>query len=341
MKFLKSFGLFLLALLSVITILMLIMPTKQHLERSIVISAPASTVYDYLSKLENFNKWSVWTQSDSTIKNTITGNDGTLGAYNTWIGDPEISGEGKMEITTLDINKKVEHQITFIKPKPIAAKSKFELIEVNGQTKVTWEFDIATPRPSNIFNLFGSIDKKMGKDFEDGLKNLKTAIGSTKPKVKAKTYEVSQINFPATTYAQVRQLISQNDIPSFYSQHIQILFDETSKIEVSVTGSPTGLFYTWDELNHQTDMAAALPVDKGTKIDNSIIQVVDLPASKAISVDYYGAYDKATDAYTSLTQYLETNNLKQKAPAIQQYLSDPKLVTDTAKWHTRIIFLIE
>ena len=35
---------------------------------------------------------------------------------------------------------------------------------------------MATPRPWNIFNLFYSLDKQMGKDFEDGLTALKNII---------------------------------------------------------------------------------------------------------------------------------------------------------------------
>ena len=69
------------------------------------------------------------------------------------------------------------HQLHFTKPKKGNAESLFTLNETNkATTTVTWTFNMATPRPWNIFNLFYSLDKQMGKDFEDGLKAMQTMI---------------------------------------------------------------------------------------------------------------------------------------------------------------------
>lgn len=95
MKIIKQLAILLLVVIAIALILVLVLPVKQKTERSITINAPVTEVYNYLLKLENFNKWSVWSRNDSTIKNTITGTDGTPGAVNTWIGDAALSGEGK------------------------------------------------------------------------------------------------------------------------------------------------------------------------------------------------------------------------------------------------------
>src|SRR6185436_16833474 len=123
----------------------------------------------------------------STVKNTITGTDGTVGAALAWTGDPAISGDGKIEIAALEANKKIVHDLHFIKPRKGEARSTFILNETNGTTSVTWEFDMATPRPWNIFNLFYSMDKNMGKDFGEGLSTLKTAIEGSAGTASART----------------------------------------------------------------------------------------------------------------------------------------------------------
>jgi uncharacterized protein YndB with AHSA1/START domain len=181
MKHLKLLGVFLLSVIATITILSFFTATSQRVEKSVTINAPAAVIFEQLVKLENFNKWSVWNREDSSVQHTITGIDGTVGAATSWKGHPEISGEGKMEITFIEKDKKVTHLINFIKPEKNKAESVLELNETNpGETTVTWKFTIVTPRPWNIFNLFYSMDKQMGKDFADGLLLLKTLIEKSK-----------------------------------------------------------------------------------------------------------------------------------------------------------------
>jgi len=177
MKFGRLFLFFILAVIIVTAILSFMMATSQKIERSVVINTPAAAIYDQLVKLDNFHKFSVWSQQDSTAVYTLSGTDGTVGASTSWKGSPEISGEGKIEIKALEPNRKVVHQLHFTQPKKGNAESVFTLQETNkATTTVTWTFNMATPRPWNIFNLFYSLDKQMGKDFEGRLANRYTSI---------------------------------------------------------------------------------------------------------------------------------------------------------------------
>jgi effector-binding domain-containing protein len=340
MKFIKPFIFFLLAVLAVTAILSLLMPTKQKIERSITINAPAAIIYQQLIKLENFNKYSIWSQRDSAVKYTLAGTDGTVGASTSWTGDPEISGDGKIEIASLEENKTVRHKLSFTKPKKGTAESAFTLKESNGVTTVTWNFDVATPRPWNIFNLFYSLDKKMGKDFEESLATLKTAIEKINGTPVAKTYDVQPMNFPATTFALVRQQVKWVDLLSFFQEHLPIVYQEAQNANAS-PGTASGLIYQWNEKNQEADIAAAVPVAAGTNINSPIVQATNIPASKAVFVNYTGAYDKISDAYNSIRQYLSDNKLKEKTPSIEQYISGPINEKDTAKWLTKIVFLVE
>jgi effector-binding domain-containing protein len=340
MKMVRLLFFFLLAVLVVVMALTLILPTSQKVERSVVINAPAAVIYQELIKLENFNKYSVWAQQDSAATYTLSGTDGTVGAVSSWSGHPEISGDGKIEITALEENKSVTHQLHFTRPKEGNASSVFSLMENNGLTTVTWNFALATPRPWNIFNLFYSMDKEMGKDFEYGLSALKKAIESTNGIANTTTYEVNRMDFPATTFAVIRQKINWNDIQPFFAEHLPIIYKEALKANAS-PGTAAGLFYTWDEKNQQTDLAAAFPVNKDSRINNNIINLTGIPASKAIYVNYFGDYDKAAGAINNLNTFINTKKLKQKYPIIWQYITDPALEKDTAKWLTKIVYLIE
>ena len=340
MKFLKLLFFFLLAILAVTAILSMLMATKQKIERSVIINAQASVIYRQLIKLDNFNKYSVWSQRDSSVKYTLAGTDGTVGASTSWTGDPEISGDGKIEIVLLEENKTIKHKLSFSQPKKGTAESAFTLKETNGVTTVTWNFDLATPRPWNIFNLFYSLDKKMGKDFEESLATLKIAIEKINGTPVAKTYDVQPMNFPASTYAIVRQQVKWIDLSSFFAEHLPLVYQEVQNANAT-PGTASGLIYAWDEKYQQADIAAAVPVAAGTKINSPIVQATSIPASKAVFVNYYGAYDKLQDAYNSIRKYIAENKLEEKIPSIEQYISGPTNEKDTAKWLTKIVFLVE
>ena len=88
-------------------------------------------------------------------------------------------------------------------------------------------------------------------------------------------------------------------------------------------------------------MAAAVPVPASARITNSIIRSEDIPATKAIVVNYYGAYDKIAEAHNSLDRYVAGKNLVQKPPVIEQYITGPANEKDTAKWLTKVVYLVE
>jgi len=340
MKFIKPFLVFVFFVALSAVILSLLLPAKQKLEKSVTIQAPAAVIYEQLSKLENFNKWSVWSQQDSSTEYTLTGADGTVGAATAWTGDPALSGEGKMEIMALEPGQKISHSIRFKKPKKAKATSVFSLKEANGATTVTWNFEMATPRPWNIFNLFYSMDKQMGRDFEKGLVALKQLTEASTGKAPAESFAVHPMDFPATTFAVIRQEVKWPDITAFLSQHLPILYEEAAKNNISA-GAATGLYFVWDEKNQQADMAAAIPVSAGTKMPHSIIRITGVDGSKAVYVNYTGAYDKMADAHMRLDKYLADNGLTQKQPVVEQYIYGPANEKDTAKWLTKIVYLVE
>src|SRR5258705_7649963 len=148
------------------------------------------------------------------------------------------------------------------------------------------------------------------------------------------------MNFPATTFAMIRQQVKWIDLLSFFEEHLPIVYQEAQNANAT-PGTASGLIYEWDEKNQQADIAAAVPVAAGTKIDNPIVQATNIPASKAVFVNYSGAYDKLPDAYNSIRQYLSDNKLKAKIPSIEQYFAGPANEKDTSKWLTKIVFLVE
>lgn len=156
-----------------ILLLMLLAPKSYHVSRSIVIDRPKWELYAVLRSLIKQEEWSPWVQKDPNMERNYEGVDGQVGFVSHWKGNKQV-GEGEQEITNLIENQRVETQLRFIKPFKSVSEAYLDLLEnQEGKTKVTWGFSGKHVMPMNIIMLFMDMDKVMGRDFNEGLTNLK------------------------------------------------------------------------------------------------------------------------------------------------------------------------
>tara|TARA_R110001592_G_scaffold302088_2_gene573864 strand:- start:379 stop:717 length:339 start_codon:yes stop_codon:yes gene_type:complete len=108
----------------------------------------------------------------------FTGIDGEVGAVSYWNGNKEV-GEGEQEITKIIDGKRIEQDLRFLKPFKSQSDCYMDLEELdNNRSKVTWGFTGTNKFPMSIMMLFMSMDKMVGKDFEQGLENLKNNLNN-------------------------------------------------------------------------------------------------------------------------------------------------------------------
>ena len=91
----------LLAIVAIVVILVLVAPKKYHLSRSIQINRPIGEVFEYLKYIKNQDHWSPWIKRDPDMKQTFTGEDGTVGFVSHWESDHKQVGVGEQEITLI------------------------------------------------------------------------------------------------------------------------------------------------------------------------------------------------------------------------------------------------
>jgi len=171
MKILKIIGIIILILIAIIVVLGIVAPKNYHVERSIVIEAPKELVFNYVKYWRNWQTWSYWAEMDSTMQVTVEGVDGAVNAKYKWVGDK--AGTGEMITTGIKENEEVVYHLHFIKPWESESDGYVRLADVNGKTETTWAFYGKNSFPWNIMSLFMSMDKMVGKDFEQGLHLLK------------------------------------------------------------------------------------------------------------------------------------------------------------------------
>lgn len=164
------------AIFALLIMLSLLAPKNYHVYRTIEVKRPLGEVFQYIKYVKNQDDWSPWDKKDPDMKKNYIGTDGTVGFKSHWEGNKQV-GEGEQEITNILENEKMESQLRFIKPWKSQSDTyiKVEKIDEN-TTKVTWGFSGVNKPPANIFMLFFNMDKTVGKDFEEGLKNLKVHL---------------------------------------------------------------------------------------------------------------------------------------------------------------------
>ncbi len=159
-----------------ILILGILAPKSYDVSRSITVCKPKKEVFTALRSLKKQDEWSPWSKKDPNMKKEFTGTDGEVGAKSAWVGNKDV-GEGEQEITKIVQDERVEGKLRFFKPWKSEADCYFNVAdEGTNNTKVTWGFSGNNKFPFSIFMLFFSMDKTVGKDFEEGLASFKTLM---------------------------------------------------------------------------------------------------------------------------------------------------------------------
>ncbi|WP_318344517.1 SRPBCC family protein [Flagellimonas baculiformis] len=165
-----------LGIVLLILILATIAPKTYNVSRSIEISRPKEVVFAHLKSLKKQNDWSPWAKRDPNMQQKFTGTDGEVGAINYWNGNKQV-GEGEQEITKIVEGERVESELRFLKPFKSTSDAYLVTESIgNDRTKVIWGFSGQNKFPMNIMMLFMNMDKAVGKDFEEGLSNLKAIL---------------------------------------------------------------------------------------------------------------------------------------------------------------------
>jgi len=312
--------------------------TNYYIERSIEIDAPRDTVYKQVRFFKNFERWSPWHGLDPEQKTVISENDGEPGATYIWEGNDDV-GAGIQTIKYCSPDS-VHIELQRTKPWESTSPTYFKLTALDSnKTRVTWVFDMHIGRPWNAGAMLTDVDARVGKDWERGLGKLK-ALCEKIMRPKYLGYEVAQMEQSARDYIGFRGMVDTANIMDFFADSLPRALEAAKATPGDSLGVPSGLFWAWAE--GKTDVAAAfsLQIAKNKKPIKGA-SLFHVPGGKAISIDYYGPPTGSGEAHAAMEVYMKEKKLRSIPPAIEEYVTDPVAEKDTAKWLTRVIYLVE
>ena len=113
----------------------LVLPSGFKVQRSVEIAAPAERVYALIAAPAQWKAWSVWNQRDPAMVIQYAGPPAGAGA--SWSWQSKTEGNGKMDFTAVEENRKVSYQLSF--PDFGMQSAGVLLIEpVGSGVRVTW-----------------------------------------------------------------------------------------------------------------------------------------------------------------------------------------------------------
>jgi effector-binding domain-containing protein len=287
------------------------------------------------------DRWSPWTEKDPNMKVTYEGTPGQIGHFYSWSGNKDVR-EGSMRIAAIN-GDTISEDLSF----STHADRKDATVNLiakdnGGSTSAKWQMIMNVGFLHRAPMLFINMDKMMGPDFEKGMANLKTVLESSSDEsaaTSAANYEVKELEWPETNFiGSKKETVEFQNVPAYLGKHLPAIFEELEKNKIQPEAAPSGIYWSYDEANGKTDMAAAIKVPVGSKVKG--FETYKFPASKVLHVAYYGNYDKTMPAHEAIGKFMKEKGYTQTA-AIEEYVTDPMVEKDTAKWLSNIYYIIK
>lgn len=295
------------------------LPKTAHVERSIVIDAPPTTIFTVLNGFRQFERWSPWAGIDPDAKTTFEGPDFGVGAKMSWSGNDAV-GTGSQEILESTPPTSIRLRLTF---GDFAGTfhSRYALEPADGGTRVNWSFD-ADYGGSLMGRWFGLLSERMvGPDYEAGLQRLKAFV---EPMPKG---DFSSLRFESVEVAPQRVVLkslrSAND-PTAVGLSLGVAYGQIAgylQVQGIAAAGPRVAIYRGLD-NGTLALDAAIPVERAPENPPGALRVGQLPAGPAVRAEYRGAPAGLPGARTQLEAYLAAAGLERSGPIWEQYLGE-------------------
>jgi effector-binding domain-containing protein len=319
MKVFKGLLLAIVLLFILFLIITVFLPSHYYVERKIEINAPQSIVYYLIDDLRNWKYWDTWWKLDTNQVRTFSGPIFGLNSKFAWSSRNKDVGNGEVAIIEEKPFEYVKLTITF--GKEMHSTNTFRFMQLGDKLLVNWSMEGELKFLAKWFRFF--LDKAVGKDFEEGLANIKRLSEDI---VKNKVVFFND-SFPETKIIFISDSTNMdpNQISQKYAKAFQELMDFSNSNNLKHTGGPIAITRSYTEKSYVFD--ACLPVENpDTLTTTGRVKIGTIPAHYVLRAVYLGSYDGFEEVYSQINQYLAKHQLTPKWNFFEMYYTDPTLV---------------
>lgn len=323
MKLLKRLAIAVVFIIVAILVIGFLLPRTRHVERSVMIDAPAGVVFAQVNGFRHFNDWSPFVAVMPDATSTFEGPDFGVGAKMSW----EVAGPnpevGSQTIVASTPYQRVDVELDL--GRQGKAQSAFLLQPEDQGTRVTWTFDtdFGLDIPGRYRGLL--LDRKLGPLYAQGLSNLKRRAEAL-PKVDWSDLEIGITVVPSTTIAYATGDSSTNptDISAAMAATYGLVLGFVSTNGLQIAGPPLAITNYWDERGFGFD--AGIPVS-GTPIrgagPDSPVRMGETYGGRVVRAVHTGSYNDLENTSAKIEAYIVAHSLEKNGRPWDVFVSDP------------------
>lgn len=301
MKIFKTILIILGAIIGLILIITVFLPSSVHVERSIEINSPVSVPFNLVNNPRNWEKWSPWWDLDTNVVISYEGPESGVGAVYKWESNNPDLGSGTMTIEESIEFTKILSVIEFAPGMNVRSPWVFE--EKDGVTKVTWMMD---EELGFFWRWFGlAMESMIGPFYEKGLDRIKN-ISESMPKTGLETIEITQV--PAQNILYISDECAVSEIKDRMEKTYGEIMAFMGKYKLEMAAMPLAITRKWDEKSWAFD--AAIPVNSSDIKTEGRIKFGSSYAGKVVKAVQKGPYEQAVNSYQEIDDFIKKNKLE-------------------------------
>lgn len=338
MKIFKNIIIAIVVLVIIVLIIGFFSPRKVTFERSIIINASSSSIFEEINSVKAMQAWMSWAKIDPEgTQYTYEGPESGVGSKVSWKSEHPDVGAGVQSIVESVKNEKTRTELYF-EGYDNPNYADIIILKDNGANKVTWTFE-GDMGSNPIYKLMGLfMENMLGPSYEKGLKNLKELVES-KPifSIQIGIEEVNAISYLAINH--VFDLTKPETIgPKFGEIYGKIMGYMTTN-NLQPAGMPMSVTLGISDTEWNNNVA--IPWGEESAIPSGDIIVSTTMGGKVIKGIHLGSYDKLNESYAQMVQYMKYKKLESSGDVYEVYQTDPMNEPDTAKWQTHLFYPVK
>ncbi|MCX7909219.1 MAG: GyrI-like domain-containing protein [Ignavibacteria bacterium] len=319
MKVFKGLLIAIVSIFILILIITVFLPSKYYVERKIEIQAPASIVYYLLDDFRNWKYWDTWWKLDTQQVRTYAGPLFGVNSKFSWKSKNKDVGEGEIQIVEEKPFELIKLALKF--GKEMESSNQFRIMQLGDKILLTWSMEGELKFLGKWFRFF--MDDAIGKDFEIGLKNIKSL---------AEEIEKNNLLFFQDTLPEIK-IIYISDSSSIHPKEIATKFsDAFEELEsfskannLHLVAGPIAINRAYSEKGYKFD--ACLPIENVENLQTQgRIKIGTIPKMFVLRAVYLGSYDRFQEIYQRIFKYMEDHKLAPKWNLFEMYYTDPMRV---------------
>lgn len=302
---------------------------KYKVDRSLIINAPITQVYNTVVDFKTWPEWSPWLMHEPETEIVYSDHHQQAGGHYSW--DGKLVGAGKLTHQQLIANQSIKQKIEFIRPFKSICSVGWSFKEVNGQTEVHWTMQGSMPF------LFRFMTKKtvdmISKDYDLGLNLLNGFVNKDNPHPKITFCGVEKLDDFQYAYRSYKGGLQ--GMVTAMEQAFPALFEQTENAGIT-QGSPLTLYHKVDTDKMYFECDMAIPLSQ--QPDNASIKVKTFSGGRYYKVECQGEYRFLELAWYKAYSHLYMLKLKpdMKRPSLEVYDNNPQEIANSNEIKTSL-----